>query len=316
MRSPWSADTRRPTTSTGWSPGGRQRIAEARVTGQPLPQPLGRGQQRGLAVHLDGQPSKPLGSRLAAQSASSGSSEVSSSSESMSERGRRSGQWREQDSNLRRQSQCVYSASPLTARESRQAGAESSVGYLGARGSPGSIFELGVLRSAKADADPPPSAVAGMYHRRPSPTCTNSRSQREASRRLMTRSSSDSRHACRAQQRTGRCARRRRLDLNSLQRTAQISDQVVVRAVEHRHRDHGACTEQPRDRRELANVPLLPRIPLSGHDQNIRSGPDRKSVLLQSCHRTVTKRPAAAAPRAAPRASSACGSRSGGSARG
>src|SRR5436305_4692094 len=32
--------------------------------------------------------------------------------------------WRGQDSNLRRQSQCVYSASPLTAREPRRARSE------------------------------------------------------------------------------------------------------------------------------------------------------------------------------------------------
>ena len=88
-------------------------------------------------------------------------------------RGADRGQWREQDSNLRRQSHAVYSRAPLTARESRR-GPESNVGmtcYPSRRwrlkrppGSP----RTPRTRAAKRIAPPPSSA--GMYQRRPSPT--------------------------------------------------------------------------------------------------------------------------------------------------
>ncbi len=97
-----------------------------------------------------------------------------------------------------------------------------------------------------------------------------------------------------------------RLHLNTRQTAPEISDQIEIRAVANRDEDSGTLTKQPCNRRPLTRIALLPRRPLTDHAQNICSPPDRTAPK---------KRPAAAAPRAAPRASSACDSRSAGSAR-
>src|SRR5579859_4171383 len=71
------------------------------------------------------------------------------------------------------------------------------------------------------------------------------------------------------------------LDLNATQCMTEVRDQVVIRTVEHRQRDERAGAGQPRDCRQLADVPLTPWTPTLAHDQNIRSGPDSRYKPLR-----------------------------------
>jgi hypothetical protein len=96
-------------------------------------------------------------------------------------------QWRGEDSNLRRQSHRVYSATPLTAREPRQGRSEDSDQVRSkTSGRPGSTSYPAYFGPPRRIPLPPSTTSAGMNQRRPSAAVTNKMSHRDALKCLTT----------------------------------------------------------------------------------------------------------------------------------
>src|SRR4051812_3295464 len=96
--------------------------------------------------------------------------------------------WGEQDSNLRRQSHGVYSATPLTARESPRRGGDHSRSRATADGASSSDTSNGAYFGPPTTTVLRPStACAGMSHLRPSATSTKTKSHRAGSNSFTTR---------------------------------------------------------------------------------------------------------------------------------
>ena len=154
-------------------------------------------------------------------------------------------------------------------------------------------------------------ADAGMNRRRPSPTCTNgSHSTRSAFTnpfQLWFPPDVAKRRT------TGSVQKVRRLHLHRHAATRQVRDQVEVRGLWSMDEHRRAIVPSQSIADSSPASPCRRGVQrFDEHDHTPSSG-QNSLELQQNC--TLTTRPAAAAPRAAPRASSACGSRSGGSAR-
>ncbi len=228
-------------------------------------------------------------------------------------------EWGEQDSNLRRQSQCVYSASPLTTRTSPRAlsslgkdrvtGGHRPSGF-GLRGGQGpSVLNLearvlgatqayGVATLDQVRRNAPASPVTGDDEQVLAPFRAEALDQPLQLWLPL---------ACIPPPPTDPFAGR---STSSPAPAAAAHPapptKVPVRAVAQRHTDLRPPAGEPFHRRQLAQIPLSsPR-----HVPKHTFGCDGTAAPL-----SARRRPSAAVPRAASRASSACCSRSGARAR-